>query len=132
MMTAFRMTPPPMKVWAIAFLHLLTSGNPVALSPQPRQGQEAKEPSPSLVVRRLTTGKLHVLPMFKLNVYYPYELPTGKSIFCVCIAYVLSLIPFCFNSFPISANEGRGFKAKEGVSRQNSTDPSTAQRRKQV
>lgn len=35
------------------------------------------------------------------------------------------------NSFPTSANEGRGFKAKEGVSRQNSTDPSTAQRRKQ-
>ena len=87
MMTAFRMTPPPMKVWAIAFLHLLTSGNPVALSPQPRQGQEAKEPSPSLVVRRLTTGKLHVLPMFKLNANYPYELPTGISIF-LCVLHM--------------------------------------------
>ena len=87
MMTAFRMTPPPMKVWAIAFLHLLTSGNPVALSPQPRQGQEAKEPPPSLVVRRLTTGELH-LPMLKLNVNYPYELKTAISIFlcvyCIC------------------------------------------------
>ena len=87
MMTAFPMTPPPMKVWAIAFLHLLTSGNPVALSLQPRQGQEAKEPPPSLVVRRLTTGKLHVLPMFKPNANYPYELPTGISIF-ECVLYM--------------------------------------------
>ena len=87
MMTAFPMTPPPMKVWAIAFLHLLTSGNPVALSLQPRQGQEAKKPPPSLVERRPTTGKLHVLPIFKLNANYPDKLPTGMSIF-ECLLYM--------------------------------------------